>query len=118
MQLLSQHVRCDQREATVRNAKSTFAIRIVVLADHVVVFDFGAAVDNAAANTTMLTHLDLRQTTDCSTRLYDSTLQLENNKDFLTLAPEMTQPPDTIDSMASPFRSESSKTNFAGGFCC
>ena len=59
MQLLSQHVRCDKREAAVRNAKSTFTIRIVVLADNVVVVDSGTAVDNAAANTTMLTDLDL-----------------------------------------------------------
>ena len=43
---------------------------------------------------------------------------LENNSERATCAPEMMQPPETIESTASPRRSGSSNTNLAGGNCC
>ena len=41
----------------------------------------------------------------------------ENSNDWLTAAPEMMQPPETIELTAMPRRPSSSSTNFAGGCC-
>jgi len=43
--------------------------------------------------------------------------QLENSNECRTTAPEIIQPPDTMESTAMPRRSSSSKINFAGGSC-
>ncbi len=60
MQLLSQHVRRDEREAAIRYSQAAFAVGVVIFANYGVVFDFGTAIDNAAANAAMLSNLDLR----------------------------------------------------------
>ena len=43
---------------------------------------------------------------------------LENNSERATRAPDTMHPPETIESTATPRRSSSSNTNFAGGSCC
>src|SRR5210317_1196208 len=47
--------------------------------------------------------------------LYELVVHRENSRERLTSAPEITQPPDTIDCIAAPRRSGSSNTNLAGG---
>ena len=44
-------------------------------------------------------------------------LTSEKIRECLTVAPEIIQPPDTIESIACPRLSSSSKINFAGAFC-
>ena len=49
--------------------------------------------------------------------LRSSTRTSENSSDSRTTAPEMMQPPDTMELMAMPRRPSSSRMNFAGGCC-
>src|SRR5450432_1095773 len=68
-------------------------------------------------STTLFPTLTLGSTTESSTTLRDSIRTSVNNSERRTVAPLMTQPPDTIESSAVPRRSSSSNTNFAGGIC-
>ena len=61
MQMLSEHIRCDQCEAAVRDAQTTFAICVVIFANDSLGVDPGSAVDYAAADATVLADLDLGQ---------------------------------------------------------
>ena len=46
-----------------------------------------------------------------------STRTLEKSSDWLMIAPETMQPPETIELAAMPRRPSSLSTNFAGGWC-
>ena len=106
----------DQGDA-VGAAMEARGVELGILADHQAIGNAAAVVDDRPGQAGMAADLDLGQQHRLSRpRAYEWTRQLENSSERFS-APEMMQPPDTVDSIAMPRRSPSLWTNLAGGSC-
>ncbi len=79
--------------------------------------DLAALVDDRAGDHAAAADVAFGRTTERSMLVRSSTRTLENSSDSRTTAPEMMQPPETMELMAMPRRPSSSRMNFAGGCC-
>ena len=91
MQVLTEHVGRDECQSRFGYTESALPVIVWVFADNGAVRDYCTSIDDRAVNAAFLTNIHIGQ----HDRLMHSAR--ENNNELLTFAPDITQPPETMD---------------------